>query len=135
MIARGVRYKSHEGIDDPEVSVFTHVSVMMLNSTQINDFKKRVANGTINMGKTLMYSAKLKEVFDSNLRGLIPRTNWRLMNLDHRNLSQFQINKISSALDNKTSKRNKLNFIREQNKIGIKNFNVERFFMSTRNLS
>lgn len=79
MIARGVRYKSHEGIDDPEVSVFTHVSVMMLNSTQINDFKKRVANGTINMGKTLMYSAKLKEVFDSNLRGLIPRTNWRVI--------------------------------------------------------
>lgn len=79
MIARGIRYKSHEGIDDPEVSVFTHVSVMMLNSTQINDFKKRVANGTINMGKTLMYSAKLKEVFDSNLRGLIPRTNWRVI--------------------------------------------------------
>ena len=79
MIARGVRYKSHEGIDDPEVSVFTHVSVMMLNSTQINDFKERVANGTINMGKTLMYSAKLKEVFDSNLRGLIPRTNWRVI--------------------------------------------------------
>ena len=79
--------------------------------------------------------SKLKIYSEIAANSEIPRTNWRIMNLDHRNLSQFQINKISSALDNKTSKRNKLNFIREQNKIGIKNFNVERFFMSTRNLS
>ena len=56
------------------------------------------------------------------------------MNLGYRNLSAFQVSKINHSLESKNDKRNKLNFIREQGKIGIINFDVEKFFMSTRNL-
>jgi len=65
----------------------------------------------------------------------IPRNNWKLMNLGVRNLSAFQINKVNSALESgNNKKRDKLSFIREQSAIGINNFDVERFFLATRNL-
>ncbi len=80
-------------------------------------------------------TSKLKIYSEIAANPEIPRKNWKLMNLDYRNLSHFQINKIASVLESKSNKRNKLNFIREQSKIGINNFNVERFFMSTRNLN
>ena len=80
-------------------------------------------------------TSKLKIYSEIASNPEIPRRNWKLMNLGYRNLSSFQINKVSSVLESKNDKRNKLNFIREQSKVGINNFNVERFFMSTRNLN
>jgi DNA polymerase-1 len=64
----------------------------------------------------------------------VPRNNWKLMNLGVRNLSAFQIQKINFALESgNDKKRDKLGFIREQNTIGINNFDIERFFLAIRN--
>tara|TARA_Y100000287_G_scaffold165145_1_gene146902 strand:- start:9 stop:965 length:957 start_codon:yes stop_codon:yes gene_type:complete len=80
-------------------------------------------------------SSKLKLYKEIAENQDLPVKNWKLMNLGYRNLSAFQVDKINHSLESKNDKRNKLNFIREQGKIGIINFDVERFFMSTRNLS
>ncbi len=66
----------------------------------------------------------------------VPKNNWKLMNLGIKNLSAFQINKINSFLNgNRSKKRDKLSFIRTKNIIGINNFDIERFFLATRNLN
>ncbi len=79
-------------------------------------------------------SSKLKLYNEIAENQDVPIRNWKLMSLGYRNLSAFQVEKINHGLEKKSNKRNKLNFIREQGKIGIINFDVERFFMSTRNL-
>ena len=79
-------------------------------------------------------SSKLKLYSEIAENPDVPIKNWKLMSLGYRNLSAFQVEKINHGLEKKNDKRNKLNFIKEQGKIGIINFDVERFFMSTRNL-
>lgn len=80
--------------------------------------------------------SKLKIYSEISNNPEVPKKNWKLMNLGVRNLSASQILKIENYIENcKDKKRDKLGFIREQNAIGIKNFDVERFFLAVRNLS
>lgn len=79
--------------------------------------------------------SKLKLYSEIANNSEIPKKNWRLMNLGVRNLAAFQTQKVDNFLQSPPQKkRDKLSFIREQNAIGIKNFDVERFFLATRNL-
>lgn len=64
----------------------------------------------------------------------IPKRNWKLMSLGVNNLSAFQVRKIESFVEADSNRKNKLEFIREQLSTGINNFDVERFFLSIRNL-
>tara|TARA_Y100001970_G_scaffold139975_1_gene172290 strand:+ start:2912 stop:3874 length:963 start_codon:yes stop_codon:yes gene_type:complete len=89
----------------------------------------------IKLAEAKSQHSKLKLYSEIANNSEIPRNNWRLMNLGIRNLSAFQIQKIDSSLENiHDKKRDKLGFIREQNRIGVKNFDVERFFLAIRNL-
>tara|TARA_X000000950_G_C13843546_1_gene631299 strand:+ start:37 stop:1383 length:1347 start_codon:yes stop_codon:yes gene_type:complete len=76
IIARGVRYKSHEGIEKPEVKVYFHTSVMMLGSTAEASFKEAITFGAINNANSLRYGYQLKNIINDKLKGYLPRTNW-----------------------------------------------------------
>lgn len=89
----------------------------------------------INLAKQKNKESNLKIYQEIVKNPDIPRRNWKLMNLGIRNLSAFQIQKIDSFSSSSCVKRNKLDFIREQSSIGINNFDVERYFLSTRNLN
>ena len=65
----------------------------------------------------------------------IPKRNWKLMSLGYRNLSADQILRVNSILENSKQNKNKLEFIREKNRAGINNFDIERYFLSIRNLN
>ena len=65
----------------------------------------------------------------------IPKKNWKLMSLGYRNLSADQILRVNSILENSKQNKNKLEFIREKNRAGINNFDIERYFLSIRNLN
>lgn len=59
-----------------------------------------------------------------------PKINWKLMYLDMKNLSPSQIEKIDFVVDNKEHSANKMNLIRSLSKFGIKNFDVDGFYIS-----
>jgi 5'-3' exonuclease len=61
----------------------------------------------------------------------IIRRNWKLIYLDIRNLSPFQIDKIRETVDTFKPVRNKMNVMRILLKTGIQTFNVDRLFHST----
>lgn len=89
----------------------------------------------IKLAKQKSLSSKLKLYSEIASNPEVPKKNWRLMNLGIRNLSASQILKVENYIENcKDKKRDKLGFIREQNAIGVKNFDVERFFLAVRNL-
>ena len=52
------------------------------------------------------------------------------MYLDMKNLSPSQIEKIDFVVDNKEHSANKMNLIRSLSKFGIKNFDVDGFYIS-----
>lgn len=60
------------------------------------------------------------------------RRNWKLIYLDSKNLSPFQIDKINNSIDTFSPVRNKMNVLRILLKEGIQTFNVDRLFLSTR---
>ena len=64
----------------------------------------------------------------------IIRRNWRLVRLDTNNLSHYQISKINQDADTFESQRNKMNAIKAIKKELIKNLNIDRLFLVTRNL-
>tara|TARA_B100001057_G_scaffold450807_1_gene493214 strand:+ start:1610 stop:2563 length:954 start_codon:yes stop_codon:yes gene_type:complete len=80
-------------------------------------------------------SSKIKLYEEISKNSDIPRKNWKLMCLGIRNISAFQINKIESFLESDKNKKNKLSFMKEQLQIGVNNFDIERFFLSIRNLN
>lgn len=89
----------------------------------------------INLAVEKSKSSKIKLYKEIAENSSVPLDNWKLMSLEYRNLSAFQVEKIEHGLSKKNDKRNKLNFVRDQSRIGITNFDVDRFFMSTRNLN
>ena len=78
--------------------------------------------------------SKLKLYREISENREIPKKNWKLMNLGYRNLSASQILRVNSILENSKQNKNKLEFIREKNRAGINNFDIERYFLSIRNL-
>ena len=65
------------------------------------------------------------------------RKNWKLMYLGHGNLSGTQAQKIDGMLefeDTKRPPRDKLEFLRLLMKLGIKNFDYDKLFMTLRAL-
>lgn len=58
------------------------------------------------------------------------RTNFRLMTLDTSNLSGSQVNKIQRTFDLEVPNPNKMSMIRKFVKVGIKTFDIDRFFLA-----
>jgi 5'-3' exonuclease len=78
----------------------------------------------------LVENSKLK-IYTSIIENQeIARTNWKLMYLDMKNLSYSQIEKIDFALESETPNGNKIALIRALFQSGIKNFDVDGFYVS-----
>ena len=78
---------------------------------------------------------KSLKLYDSIINHEITiRKNWKLMYLGHGNLSGTQAQKIDGILEFEDTKREKLEFIRLLMKLGIKNFDYDKFFMTLRAL-
>ena len=108
---------------------------MVKRFPEINESSLLISD-LINLAKQKSQDSKLKLYSDISNNPDIPKNNWKLMNLGIRNLSAFQIEKVENFIkSSENKKRDKLGFIREQNKIGVKNFDIERFFLATRNLN
>ena len=58
------------------------------------------------------------------------RRNWKLVYLDTSSLSQQQIEKIGFTCDKWQPHRDKIEFMRESRKIGIRNFDIDNLFYS-----
>jgi len=100
---------------------------------EIND-NNLVIDELIKLAEEKNKSSKLKIYEEISKNPDVPKKNWKLMYLGLRNISAFQISKIDSFLESKKNKKNKLSFMREQLHIGVNNFDIERFFLSIRNL-
>jgi hypothetical protein len=80
--------------------------------------------------ESLVENSKLK-IYTSIIENQeIPKINWKLMYLDIQNLAASQIEKIDFSIDTPTPTGNKLALIRELSKSGIKNFDVDGFYIS-----
>lgn len=110
---------------------------MVKRFPEINESNKSLLiSDLINLAAEKSQESKLKLYSEIADNPDVPMNNWKLMNLGVRSLSAFQIQKVESSISSTTErKRDKLGFIREQNAIGVKNFDVERFFLATRNLN
>lgn len=107
---------------------------MVKRFPEINE-KNLLIDDLVKLAKLKSENSKLKLYTEIANNPEVPMKNWKLMNLGVRNLAAFQIQKIESYIqDREDKKRDKLSFIREQNAIGVKNFDVERFFLAVRNL-
>ena len=62
----------------------------------------------------------------------IARRNWKLMFLDTKNLSAFQIKKIHDSLEDYDFSMSKIDLIRDMLKYGINNFDADGLFASLR---
>ena len=92
--------------------------------------------GITSKKNSLLYkSSNLKLYREISENREIPKKNWKLMSLGYRNLSADQILRVNSILENSKQNKNKLEFIREKNRAGINNFDIERYFLSIRNLN
>jgi 5'-3' exonuclease len=60
----------------------------------------------------------------------IARRNWKLMSLDVSNLSGNQVQKINGSFEIPTPKPDKMGFIRQLVKHGIKTFDADRFHLT-----
>ena len=100
----------------PEISEKTFVSVEEI----IEKSEKMIENSSLKIYTNIV------EFSD------IPRRNWKLMFLDTKNLSAFQIKKIHDSLDSDENYMNKIELIRSMLKHGINNFDADGFFASLR---
>ena len=89
----------------------------------------------INLAKKKNESSNLKIYEEIVKNQNVPRDNWKLMSLGVRNLSSFQVQKINAFTNSDKKKRDKLSFLKLQSKLGINNFDIDRFFLSIRNLN
>ena len=96
--------------------------------------EKLLISDLIKLAEEKSQTSKLKLYKEIAENPDIPERNWKLMSLGYRNLSGQQILKVNSILAQKNSPKNKLEFFREKNRVGINNFDVERYFLSIRNL-
>jgi len=92
------------------------------NFVSVNDIIKDSLN--------LVENSSLKIYTSINENQEIPKTNWKLMYLDIKNLSYMQLEKINFSLDSKMPAGNKLSLIRALSQSGIKNFDVDGFYVS-----
>jgi len=78
----------------------------------------------------LVENSKLK-IYTSIIENQeIPKTNWKLMYLDMKNLSPMQLEKIDFSLEEDMPSGNKISLIRELSRNGIKNFDVDGFYIA-----
>ena len=90
----------------------------------------------VSVEKIIKLSSKLVE--NSNLliytniveNQEIARRNWKLMNLDTKNLSAFQIEKVNFLINEISQASNKMSLIKKMYEAGIKNFDIDTFFSS-----
>lgn len=80
-------------------------------------------SGERNNGKIKIYDS-IVESADLILR------NWKLVYLDSSSLNQQQIEKIKYTNEKWSPRRDKITFMRESQKIGIRNFDVDNLFYS-----
>jgi DNA polymerase-1 len=78
----------------------------------------------------LMQSSKLKLYKNIVEEKQQVSTNWKIMYLGISNLSYDQIEKIKFSFENIDFRCNKLSVIKNMNKVGIKNFDIDSFFSS-----
>jgi 5'-3' exonuclease len=71
-----------------------------------------------------------KDVWDG--REILER-NWKLIYLSDTSLNMTQINTLENLLENQTKKGNKLEFVREAQRVGALDFDIDNFF-STMNI-
>lgn len=96
---------------------------------ELNSEKDLLVEDFVNLAKERQ-NGKVK-VFDSILEStdLITR-NWKLIYLDSSSLSHNQIEKIHFAYDKWGPHRDKIGFMRETIKIGVRNFDIDSLFYS-----
>jgi hypothetical protein len=71
------------------------------------------------------------KIFGSILESVdLINRNWRLVYLDSSSLSHNQIEKIHFAYDKWGPHRDKIGFMRDSIKIGIRNFDIDSLFYS-----
>ena len=87
-----------------------------------------IAKIEVSEGSTLKAITNISESLD-----LIKR-NWRLIYLDTQNLSGDQILKINHITDTFSPSRNKIQVMRILIKQGIQSFNVDRLFLSLKQI-
>jgi len=75
--------------------------------------------------------SKLKIYKNISEQSDLVRRNWKLMYLDVRNLSAYQIDKIQNMIENPNQNRNKLQILKMFSRLGIKNFDIDSFYSST----
>jgi len=92
-------------------------------------------NDILTKSSTLQEQSTLKIYDEINQSADKVRKNWKLMYLGHQNLAASQMLKIDSILDLAEKKRDKLGFIRQLMKLGINNFDFDRFFASMKALT
>ena len=84
----------------------------------------------IGLSQQKMPNSKIKLFKEINENREIVRRNWRLMYLGISNLSASHIEKINYKIDTFSPAKNKIELIRTMLREGIRNFDVDTFFMS-----
>tara|TARA_Y100000310_G_scaffold341797_1_gene442194 strand:+ start:3965 stop:4849 length:885 start_codon:yes stop_codon:yes gene_type:complete len=77
-------------------------------------------------------SSRIKLFKEINQNANIAQRNWKLMYLDTKNLSGFQILKLEGLIDSLDPKLNKIKFLHALIKNGIRTFDADRFLMTTK---
>ena len=98
----------------PELSSDTFVGVEKI----VNDSRKLVENSSLSIYTNIVENEE------------IATRNWKLMNLDIRNLSASQIDKVDFLLEQDDLQTNKMALIRKMYAAGIRNFDIDTFFSS-----
>ena len=89
----------------------------------------------IRISETRAENSKIKLFHEILADKEIPIMNWKLMYLDISNLSAEQIKKIEYRINTNERSLNKIEFMRTMIKNGIKTFDANKFFMTTRSIS
>ena len=95
----------------------------------------------VSVDDILTKSSALKEqsslrIYDEiNQSADMVKRNWKLMYLGQQNLAASQMLKIDSILEHADKDRDKLGFIRRLMRLGINNFDFDRFFVSMKALT
>jgi hypothetical protein len=84
---------------------------------------------------TLKEQSTLKIYDEINQSADMVKRNWKLMYLGQQNLAASQMLKIDSILEHADKSKDKLGFIRRLMRLGINNFDFDRFFVSMKALT
>ncbi len=86
----------------------------------------------LEQAKKLVEKSKIKIYTNIIENHDIAKRNWRLMFLDTMNLSASQIEKIDFSFENFQPNVNKIELIKSLTRNGVKNFDVDSFFVALR---